>query len=257
MVTTGPRSAGSSSGALASRRRHSLRNRCSALTLALLIGCGLVVAQSTAAVASTTGCGSLPSGPSVYVGPPGACQVPSPSKPYTTFTDGEKVDLAMGANAVFSPRDSLAGDVEAIECEYRSASGRPGNPPNADFCDAQTTPGDFPYSVHSGGGFDYVVDNGGDHVEIFALPDQALPSMTIKCDATHPCVWYVGENYNNFTAPHVFSNPFLVGAKASSGGSGSSSSVVLVVVVVVVVGGVGYTLFTMRRRRRPAGTRTR
>ena len=92
---------------------------------------------------------------------------------------------------------------------------------------------------------------------IFALPDQALPSSTITCDDTHACVWYVGENYNSFTAPHVFSNPFLVGAKASSGGSGSSSSTIIIVVVIVVVGGIAYTLFLMRRRRRPAGTRTR
>lgn len=252
MVTKGPRSAGSSSRASASRR-----NRWGVLVLAVLMGGGFVGAQSTGAVAATTGCGSLPSGPSVYIGPDGACLVPSPSKPYTTFVDGDKVDLAMGANSVFSLHDSLAGDIEAIECEYKNASGRPGDPPNADFCDAQTTPGDFPYSVQPGGSFDYVVDNRGDHVEIFALPDKPLPSSTIRCDDKHPCVWYVGEDYNHFTAPHVFSNPFLVGAKASSGGSGSSSSLVIVVVVIVVVGGVAYTLFMMRRRRRPAGTRPR
>jgi hypothetical protein len=46
----------------------------------------------------------------------------------------------------------------------------------------------------------------------------------ITCNATHACVWYVGENYNNFTAPHVFSNPFYVGLPAPVITSGSSTS---------------------------------
>ena len=254
MATKGPTSAGSSCGPRASRRPRYGWARCAAWFMAVGIGAAMVLAPSSTALAASTGCGSLSTGASVYVGRVGACTVPSPAKPYTTFTDGEQVDLAIGANSVFSTSDRLAGDIEAIECAYRAASGRPGDPPSAEFCDAQTTPGDFPYSVRQGGSFDYVVDNRGDHVTIFALPDTALPTSTISCDATHACVWYVGENYNNFTAPHVFSNPFLVGPKASAGGSGSSSTIIIVVVIVVAA---AIAVVVMRRRRRPAGVRTR
>jgi hypothetical protein len=213
---------------------------------------GLMVAGAPLAAAATSGCGSLGSGTSVFIGRVGACVVPPTLPPYATFTDGEKVDLAMGPNSMFSPNDALGGDIEALECQYRTASGRPGDPPNADYCDAQTTAADFPFAVHQGGSFDYSTDNNGDKVVVFALPDKTLTLASIKCNATHPCVWYVGENYNNFTSPHVFSSPFFVGAAASSGGSGSSWVVIIIVVAIVAAAAVVFRFVLVPRRRRLA-----
>ncbi len=218
-----------------------------------LIGLGgAMVAAASPAAAASAGCGSLGSGSSVFMGRAGACVVPPTSQPYATFTDGEKVDLAMGPNTVFSPSDGLGGDVEALECEYRTAAGQPGNPPNADYCDAQTTAADFPQAVQPGGSFDYSIDNGGDNVTVYAVPDKTLTLASIKCNATHACVWYVGENYNNFTSPHVFSSPFFVGAAASAGGSGSLLPVIIIIVVVALVAAVVFRFILVPRRRRLA-----
>ena len=168
--------------------------------------------------AAPSACGALPAGVAVYVD----CGASSASTPYTTYRDGEQVNLAMGANSMFSG-PNVGADVEAIECEYSTGTG-PGDPPDTNYCSAQTLAGGFPYAVHTNGGFDYAADHPGDTVTVFALPDTTLSGAAIKCDSAHPCVWYVGENYNDFKAPHVFSNPFVVSASGSSPTSVPSSA---------------------------------
>ena len=106
------------------------------------------------ASASTGPCGTLASGgatPPVYID----CAVPSAATPYTTYTDAQQVNISIGPNSVFSPSDAQGGDLEAIECEYTTTAGTPGDPPNADFCDAQTAGSDFPEPVNADGSFDY------------------------------------------------------------------------------------------------------
>ncbi len=171
----------------------------------LVGGACLTVAPTMAADASTAPCGSLSSGTSVYVD----CGVPPAAAPYNTYSDGEKVNLAMGPNTLFSGQNGTGVSIVAIECEYTTGTG-PGDPPNADFCSAQTAAADFPYATHANGSFDYAADHTGDLVPTYALPDATLPAVPIECNASQPCVWYVGESYNNFAAPHVFSNPFIV-----------------------------------------------
>lgn len=176
---------------------------------------GLVGAAGwlTQAAAAPGGCGSLPAGNAVFVN---CVQTPA-TTPYSTYSDGQQVDLAMGPNSMFSGQ-AVGGDIEAIECEYSTGT-TPGDPPDANFCSAQTLAGGFPYAVHTNGSFDYAVDQHGDSVTVFALPDATLSGATITCNPAHPCVWYVGENYNDFKAPHVFSNPFVVTSSAASPGS--------------------------------------
>ena len=162
------------------------------------------------ATASSGPCGTLSSGPGVYVD----CLVPPASAPYASFTDGDPINLAMGPNAVFSPSDAAGGDIQAIECEYTTGTG-PGDPPNANYCSSQTLAGGWPFTVNPDGSFDYSSATGGP-LNIYAVPGANFPGATITCDATNPCVFYVGENYNNFTSPHVFSNPFLVNPAAGT-----------------------------------------
>ena len=182
---------------------------------------GSAVLVSLGVASASGGCGTTPSDGNVYIN----CALPPASSPYSTYTDGQQVDLSMGANSLFTPTDSHAGDVAAIECEYNNGTGGAGDPPNANYCNAQTAGGDFPYSVHANGSWDYSADNAGDTVGLYALPDSSFQGSSITCNATHACVLYVGEDYTNFTAPHAFSNPFLVGAAAPSITSGSSTAV--------------------------------
>ena len=217
------------------------------VALTVIVGASLLSSAllSNPAAASTRGCGTLPSDTSVYVGKPGSCSVPPATRPYVTFGDGERIDLAMGPNSIFSPKDHLGGDIEAILCEYTTGFSA-GDPPNANYCDAQSLAGDWPYTVHSDGSFDYTVDNRGDAVTMFNLPGKFLKTSPIKCDATHACVWYIGENYNDFTTPHVFSEPFFASAAPSSGGS---STWIVILVLVLGLGGAGGVVWSRRRRR--------
>jgi hypothetical protein len=186
--------------------------------ITLTIGAWLVVAPGVSAAATSGGCGTLPSGTSVYVD----CVVPPASTPYTSYSDGQLINLAMGANSLFSSH-AAGVSLVAIECEYSTGAGA-GDPPNTSFCSAQTAASDFPYAAHTDGSFDYTQDKSGDQVSVYALPDATFPGATITCNATHPCVWYVGENYNDFTAPHVFSNPFVVTSTATSTTSTTTST---------------------------------
>ena len=176
----------------------------------LMIGAWLALVPGVSAAATSGGCGTLPSGTSVYVD----CVVAPASAPYPTYSDGQLVNLAMGPNSVFSSHGAAGVSLVAIECEYSTGAG-PGDPPDTNFCSAQTAASDFPYAAHGDGSFDYATDKGGDQVSVYALPDTTFSDATISCNATHPCVWYVGENYNNFTAPHVFSSPFVVTGTAT------------------------------------------
>ncbi|HLX87893.1 MAG TPA: Ig domain-containing protein [Acidimicrobiales bacterium] len=174
---------------------------------------------SGVATAMPVGCAQGPSDSQVYIN----CALPPATTPYADYTDGQAINLSMGANSTFSG----AADIVAIECEFNNGTGNPGDPPNANFCDAATAPGDMPYSAHGNGGFDYSSDNNGDLANVFAVPGTNFHGATITCDGTHACVWYVGENFNDFTAPHVFSNPFFVGASGPriTGGNATTLAV--------------------------------
>ena len=177
--------------------------------VASMVGAVLVV---TLGVASASGgCDTTPADGNVYI----SCVLPPAVTPYASYTDGQQVDLSMGSNADFVPSDGNGGAIVAIECEYNSGSGALGDPPNSNLCDAQTAAGDFPETVNSDGSWDYSAANNGDLVGIYELPGSSFQGSSITCDASHACVFYVGENYNNFSQPHVFSNPFLSTARPS------------------------------------------
>jgi hypothetical protein len=173
----------------------------------VVAGAAFFASAPRAALATTepTGCGTLSPGTGVYID----CKVPFATPPFSSYADSQSINLAMGPNSVFAA--GAGTGIVAIECEYTTGMG-PGDPPNANYCDAQTAAADFPYATHANGSFDYVADKSGDSVTVYDLPSSHLGHATITCDATHPCVWYVGESYNDFHAPHVFSNPFLVTA---------------------------------------------
>jgi hypothetical protein len=182
---------------------------------------GTVLAASLGVASATNGCGTTPADGNVYIN----CDLPPASTPYTTYTDGEQVDLSMGTNGLFSQSDAYGGSIVALECEYNNGTGGAADPPSANYCDAQTAAGDFPETVNSDGSWDYAAANEGDLVGVYAVPGTTFQGSSIKCDAVHACVLYAGENYNNFTVSHVFSNPFLVDTQSIT--SAATTSVVV------------------------------
>ncbi len=173
-----------------------------ALLMALVVLAGVVGA----------GCSSsAPSGPATapdaYVGAAGLTITPSPSD--WTFTNGQTISVSMGPNKVFTPFLRL----NIIQCA--DPGGTEANLPTSFVaCDGNTIE---PNSV--------IPKADGSFTEasytIYKLPNTSLgePSTsTPVCDATNPCVLYVGEDQNDFSKPKVFSHPFVV----SGTGTGQS-----------------------------------
>jgi hypothetical protein len=173
------------------------------LGLALIAG-GVAVALPY--VAEASGCGSLGSGNSVYLN----CVVNPGTAPYTAFNDGQHINISMGNNTTFDPNDALGGEVQAVECSYPGGA----DPTLPSQCFLPTEDGNWPVAVNdtpSKGSFDFTAQTGATQ-PAYGLPDSTFPGATISCNASNPCVFWIGEDFNNgFTsAPHVFSNPFTI-----------------------------------------------
>ncbi len=130
--------------------------------------------------------------------------------PHGNLKDGQTISVAVGPNGYFTPH---AG-VNILECA--DPGGSVANlPKDITACDGNTIQGST-----------ILVANDGSFSES-AYPAYALPSTALGeqsnykpiCNQTNACVLYVGQNQNDFTAPKVFSAPFLI-----TPGSGSSSS---------------------------------
>ena len=80
----------------------------------------------TLGVASASGgCGTTPADENVYIN----CVLPSPSAPYSTYTDGQQVDLSMGVERpLLARRTATAGPSLRLECEYNNGTGARGRP---------------------------------------------------------------------------------------------------------------------------------
>jgi hypothetical protein len=203
---------------------------------------GLVLSLASPASAAA-GCGTEPSDSNVYLD----CALPPSTQPYTAFTDGQKINISMGPNTVFSPNDALGGEVVAVECIYN------GSNPN-DFtnqCAAQTTDGNWPIAVNANGSFDFFAQTSVKQ-PVYALPDATFPAATIHCNATQACVWWIGEDpTGGFTsAPHVFSRPFTVGPTTAT--PEAPLTLALPIVAAAAIGGTVYII--VRRRSRAAAT---
>ena len=210
----------------------------------MTMACTGVVIGAASPASALAGCGSTPADGNVYLN----CALPPSSTPYTTFTDGQQINISMGQNGVFSPDDALGGEVTAVECAYNGS-----NPTDfANQCSAQTTDGHWPISVNADGSFDFTANSGAKQT-VYGLPDSTFPAATIHCDATHACVWWIGEDpTGGFTSsPHVFSRPFNVGPTTAT--PESPLTVALPVVGAAVVAGAA---FLAVRRRRAAGGAT-
>ncbi len=143
------------------------------------------------------------------IGPTSGSQVPGAAAAVGTFTtgtpfsSGQNINVQVPANSIFPHSAALF----VVEC---SAPGMV-LPTDPSTCDGNTVNGStlFP---NADGSVDYQADSGFLY-QIFALPDATklgeLPGGPV-CNLTTPCVLYIGENQNDFTQPHVWSQFFYV-----------------------------------------------
>jgi hypothetical protein len=152
-------------------------------------------------------------------------QVPDsvvPSGSYTAgtpFASGQSVNISVPSNSVFA---SGAG-INVLECAY------PGTlPTSPNQCDGNTIQGST-ITASSNGSVNY-----SDYT-VYALPDSIslgeTSTHTPVCNLSNACVLYIGENQNDFTQPHVWSQTYYVspnstddGEPAGDGSAPSSTS---------------------------------
>jgi len=125
--------------------------------------------------------------------------------PSTDLHDGESVSVSIGPNSVFRP----SSRVNILECA--DPDGSVANLPKSDStCDGNTIQGNTILVAANGSASDQ-------DYTIYLLPSPALGEQSNNqpiCNQTNPCVLYVGQNQNDFTAPKVFSTPFTIAPAA-------------------------------------------
>ena len=153
-----------------------------------------VVGMLLAACGGGSPGGTTPSGVSLTI-------TPSPSSGYT---NGEKISISVAANHYFAPFSSI----KVIQCA--DPGGKPsGLPKSVLTCDGNTVQANTISPARDGSFTEH-------NYVVYKLPDAnfgEVPSGMPVCNATHPCVLYVGENQEDFTKPKIFSAPFTVSSK--------------------------------------------
>jgi hypothetical protein len=134
--------------------------------------------------------------------------------PSTDLHDGESVAVSVGPNSVFTPNSR----VNILECA--DPGGSVANLPKSDStCDGNTIQGNTVLVAANGSASD-------PDYTIYLLPSPALGEQSNDqpvCNQTNPCVLYVGQNQNDFTAPKVFSTAFSIAPAA--GGATTTTGV--------------------------------
>jgi hypothetical protein len=177
-------------------------------------------------------------------------QVPGSALPIGTYTkgtpfsSGQVIQIEVPSNSVFA---SGAG-VNILECS--DPGGLPANDPtNAGDCDGNTIQGNTVLAA-SDGSIDY------DQYTVYALPDSFSldepPTNTPVCNTSNWCVLFIGEDVNDFTQPHVFSQPFLVKPNATDSGAnpgdGLPEAPLAIGLPILGLGVIGGTILVRRRR---------
>jgi hypothetical protein len=172
----------------------------------------------------------------------------------TPFSSGQIIDIVIPANTVLTPGASL----DILECADPGGS-IGGLPTSNATCDGATGAPDNPV-VNSDGSVDYTPGgpDGNNGYPILSLPNNALgepPTNQPVCNLGNPCVLYIGQDETSFSAPHFFSQPFLVqpnaGNTGADPGDGTPEVPMAILLPILAIGVVGGTLVIRRRRRAP------
>jgi hypothetical protein len=221
-------------------------------------------ATAFAAVAATSTVAAFAlATPAFATGPTAGSEVPGSALPIGTvtagpFSSGQVIQVQIPANSTLG---SGAG-INIVEC---AAPG--GVAPTATAaCDGNTIQGDTIFAA-SDGSVSYT-NSGPDHgYTVYALPNSSLgegTSGTPVCNLTNECVLYIGENQNDFTQPHFFSQPFFVkpvtgnsGTPAGNGtpGAATPEAPLAIGLPLAAAGVIGGILFLRRRQDAAASSK--
>jgi hypothetical protein len=182
----------------------------------------------------------------------------SPFTAGDAYSSGQAINVVVPANSLFVQ----TSNVNILECA--APNGVLPTLPNE--CDGNTIQG--PTILPAANGSINLQTQLYGLYQVYALPDSislgesASNAVTCGDTAATECVLYIGENQGDFTAPHVFSQPFFIAANADDKGDfpgdGSSSTIAppavtpevpfAIILPVAAIGLLGGTVLVRRRR---------
>jgi hypothetical protein len=187
--------------------------------VAALVALGLVI---SAGVGATTACSV--SGDQCLT----AAQPVPPFSAHTPFDSGQSINVVIPANSTFSstatpPDNTITKDI--VECSAPNGV----IPTQTSACDGLSVQGP---TVLPGANGSLTLQN----YIVYALPDSVslgeIGGPACGQTAATECILYIGDNYNDFTKPHLWSQPFFVkangndlGANPGDGSAPTASSV--------------------------------
>ena len=137
--------------------------------------------------------------------------VPVGTVAHAPFSSGQLINVVIPANSAFAAPDNTE-NINVVECA--APDGVP--PINPIACDGNTIQGSTIIPA-ADGSFTYP------SYQVFALPDSItlgeLPDG-VACGqtATTECILYIGNDQNDFTKPHLWSQPFFVASNSDDAG---------------------------------------
>jgi hypothetical protein len=134
------------------------------------------------------------------------------------FSSGQLINIVVPTNSVFTATASTNLNIE----ECAAPNGVIPTLPSA--CDGNTIQGPS-LKVNSDGSINFQTETHSLYT-VYALPDSLNLGETsgVPCGdtAATECILYIGQNQNDFTAPHVWSQPFFILANTDDGGENPS-----------------------------------
>ena len=223
--------------------RHVTRRVAAFGAAVAMTGTVVALAFATPAFAAPPAAGSEVPGSVIPIG----ASTPGP------FASGQVVEVKIPANPTLTP----GAGIFILECAA------PGGvaPTDPSACDGLTVQPDT-LLAGADGSIDYTVTGSTSGFTTFALPNTGSlgesPSGSPVCNTSNECVLYIGQNQNDFTQPHFFSQPFYVtptagdsGTPAGDGttpGTATPEAPLAIGLPLAGVGVVGGSLFLRRRR---------
>jgi hypothetical protein len=167
----------------------------------------------------------------------------------TPFDSGQLINVVIPANQTFIGTDNTVAK-QIVECAAPNGV----LPTQSIACDGLTIQGPTVLPTTTGA---ITLQN----YQIFALPDTVLLGEAAGgqpvCGNTlaTECVLYIGDNFNDFTKPHLWSQPFLITANGNdlgaNPGDGTPEVPMAILLPVAAMGLLGGAV-AIRRRRKPA-----
>ena len=190
-------------------RMHKRRTR-RYWTVLQRVGIGMLVAAIVALGLVAAAGATVNSGDIV----PNAAQATGTFTAGTPFASGQNINVVIPANTAFASPDNST-DKQIVECSAPNGV----VPTLTTACDGETVEGPTVVANTDGS---FTLTN----YTVYALPDLASlgegsGGPTCGATAATECILYIGDNYENFTAPHLWSDPFFIEQNNASPDSGT------------------------------------